>query len=38
LLQTGDRAGAIQTIETIIALAPPNRAEYITLLRQLQSG
>jgi tetratricopeptide (TPR) repeat protein len=38
LLQAGDRAGAIQTIETIIALAPPNRAEYITLLRQLQSG
>ena len=38
LLQAGDRAGAIQTIETIIALAPPNRAEYITLLRQLQNG
>lgn len=38
LLQAGDRAGAIQTIETIVALAPPNRAEYITLLRQLQNG
>lgn len=38
LLESGDRAGAIQTIETIIALSPPNRAEYITLLRQLQSG
>jgi tetratricopeptide (TPR) repeat protein len=38
LLQAGDRAGAIQTIETIIALAPPNKTEYITLLRQLQNG
>jgi tetratricopeptide (TPR) repeat protein len=38
LLQAGDRAGAIQTIETIIALSPPNKTEYITLLRQLQNG
>lgn len=38
LLQAGDRAGAMQTIETIIALSPPNKAEYIMLLRQLQNG
>ena len=38
LLEAGDRAGAIQTIETIIALSPPNKAEYITLLRQLENS
>jgi len=38
LLQAGDRAGALQTIETIIALAPPNQMEYVTLLRQLQNS
>jgi tetratricopeptide (TPR) repeat protein len=38
LLQAGDRTGAMQTIETIITLSPPNKTEYITLLRQLQSG
>jgi tetratricopeptide (TPR) repeat protein len=38
LMQAGDRTGAMQTIESIIALSPPNKAEYITLLRQLQNG
>ena len=38
LLQAGDRAGAMQTIESIIALAPANREDYLTLLKQLQSG
>jgi tetratricopeptide (TPR) repeat protein len=38
LLQAGDRAGAIQTIETIITLSPPNKAEYIKLLRKLENG
>jgi tetratricopeptide (TPR) repeat protein len=37
LMQTGDLSGAIQTIETIISLAPPNRAEYQILLEQLRS-
>ncbi len=38
LLQVGDRAGAMQTIESIIALAPANKDDYLTLLRQLQNG
>ncbi|MCS7010954.1 MAG: tetratricopeptide repeat protein [Anaerolineales bacterium] len=36
LLQAGDRAGAIQAVEAIIAIRPPNVAEYITLLKQLE--
>jgi hypothetical protein len=36
LLQAGDRSGAIQAIETIIALSPPNKREYIALLEQLR--
>jgi hypothetical protein len=36
LLQAGDRAGAIQTIETIISLEPTNRSDYITLLNQMR--
>lgn len=36
LLQSGDRAGAIQAIEKIIALSPPNQDEYLTLLAQLR--
>ena len=36
LLQAGDRAGALQTVETIIALSPPNKAEYEVLLDQMR--
>lgn len=36
LLQSGDRAGAIQAIESIIALSPPNREEYLKLLSELR--
>jgi len=38
MLQSGDRTGAIQTIEKIISLSPPNKAEYLVLLNQLRSG
>lgn len=36
LLQSGDRAGAIQAIEKIISLGPSNKDEYLTLLAQLR--
>ncbi len=36
LLQSGDRAGAMQTIEAIIALSPPNKSDYILLLDQMR--
>ena len=36
LLQSGDRAGAIQAVEKIITLGPPNKEEYLTLLAQLR--
>lgn len=36
LLQANERAAAIQTIETIIALDPPNKIEYVQLLGQLK--
>jgi tetratricopeptide (TPR) repeat protein len=36
LLQSGDRAGAIQAVETIISLSPPNKQEYVALLGQLR--
>lgn len=35
-LQNGDRAAAIQTVEMIISLNPPNRREYLQLLDQLR--
>jgi tetratricopeptide (TPR) repeat protein len=35
LLKAGDREGAIQTIEAIIAMNPPNRANYQVLLARL---
>lgn len=38
LLDVGDQEGAIQTIEAIIALNPPNAAEYKNVLKKLQSG
>lgn len=38
LLDAGDRAGAIQTLEMIISLEPPNKAEYQHLLEQIKKG
>jgi tetratricopeptide (TPR) repeat protein len=38
LLDAGDRDGAIQTIEAILAMNPPNTADYKTVLAKLQSG
>ncbi len=37
LLDAGDRAGAIQAIEAIVAMNPPNVADYIALLRKLEA-
>ncbi len=36
LLQSGDHTGAIQTVETIISLTPPNISEYQDLLEKLR--
>jgi predicted Zn-dependent protease len=38
LLDAGDKAGATQVIESIIAMAPPNVADYKAVLEKLQSG
>jgi tetratricopeptide (TPR) repeat protein len=38
LLKMGDRGVAIQTVEMIISLDPPNKAEYQQLLDQIRSG
>ncbi len=38
LLDAGDRAGAIQAVEAIIAIHPPNVADYISLLKKLEAG
>jgi tetratricopeptide (TPR) repeat protein len=38
LLEAGDRAAAIQTVETILSLEPPNKLEYQQLLEQLRFG
>jgi tetratricopeptide (TPR) repeat protein len=37
LLTTGDRDGAIQNIETIMALNPPNKEDYKTQLAKIKS-
>jgi hypothetical protein len=37
-MQNHDRPAAIQTIETIVALDPPNRDDYLMLLEQLRRG
>jgi tetratricopeptide (TPR) repeat protein len=37
LLNTGDRDGAIQTIETIMAMNPPNIEDYKTLLAKIRA-
>jgi tetratricopeptide (TPR) repeat protein len=38
LLSAGDRNGAIQAVEAIIVMNPPNQADYQTLLAKLKSG
>jgi tetratricopeptide (TPR) repeat protein len=38
LLSAGDQAGAIEAIEAIIAMNPPNLADYRLALTQLKSG
>jgi tetratricopeptide (TPR) repeat protein len=38
LLDAGDREGATQTIEAIIAMNPPNVADYTALLGKIRSG
>lgn len=38
LLSVGDQAGAIEAIEAIIAMNPPNLADYKLALTQLKSG
>jgi tetratricopeptide (TPR) repeat protein len=38
LLEMGDRGAAIQTVEMIISMDPPNRAEYQHLLEQIKKG
>ena len=38
LLNAGNRDGAIQAIETIIAMNPPNQASYQILLEKIKSG
>jgi tetratricopeptide (TPR) repeat protein len=37
LLTAGERAGAIQAIEAIVALSPPNVEDYVTLLAKIRS-
>ncbi len=36
LLQSGDRNGAIEIVEAIIALNPPNKVEYQKFLMRLR--
>jgi len=38
LLESGEKSAAIQVIETIISMEPPNKEEYLELLRSLKSG
>ena len=38
LLDTGDRQGAIEAIEMILSLDPPNRSQYQDLIENLKSG
>ena len=37
LLNAGDRDAAVQVIESIIAMSPPNQAKYQLLLEKLKS-
>ncbi len=36
LLDAGDRAGAIQTVEMIVSIDPPNKVDYQEVLEQLR--
>ena len=36
LLEAGDKAGAIQTIEMILTMNPPTRADYVQVLEHLR--
>ena len=38
LMSAGDRAGAIQIIESLLALEPANKNDYLLLLQQIRSG
>lgn len=38
LLDAGDRGAAVQTVEMIISMDPPNKAEYQHLLEQIKRG
>jgi tetratricopeptide (TPR) repeat protein len=38
LLDAGDKGAAIQTVEMIISMDPPNKAEYLHLLEQIKKG
>ena len=38
LLEAGDRAATIQTVEMILALNPPNKDDYEEVLKQLRNG
>jgi tetratricopeptide (TPR) repeat protein len=38
LLEAGDRAATIQTVEMILSLNPPNKEDYEEVLKQLRSG
>ncbi len=38
LLTAGDRLGAIETIEAIVAMNPPNLEDYMTLLAKVKAG
>jgi tetratricopeptide (TPR) repeat protein len=38
LIESGEQSAAIQVIETIISMEPPNKEEYLELLRSLKSG
>jgi tetratricopeptide (TPR) repeat protein len=38
LLNAGDKEGAVQAIEAIIAMNPPNKADYLTLLANVKAG
>lgn len=38
MLESGDRIGAIQVIELILSMNPPNRSDYQALVDQLRSG
>lgn len=38
MLESGDRIGAMQVIETIVSLDPPNKPDYVALLEQLRGA